>query len=198
MSEESTEIAPPKREKRPYKQRQPQIQAPVAPSPHIVALEGDYVQLVRERQKFVMAVNAASGKVNQAQMELNAAQGELQQIDGNIQFIAASIQQMKNGGMPVPQVPYVAQNLQQFGGYPSQDPRFAPSPPYNPVAPFPTAGVPTQFGVAASYPGRNDGLYPDASPRGNFPDNPDDMANTSSAEDVRAIESAGGTWRGVR
>lgn len=184
MSDEATQSTSGSKPKRKYSPRQPQVQVPVAPSPHIVALEGDYVQLVRERQKFVMAVNAASGKVNLAQMELNAAQSELQQIDGNIQFIAASIQQMKNGGMPVPQIPYVAQNLQQFGGYPSQDPRFAPSPPYTPVTPFPTA---PPFGVS-SFPARNDGLYADASPRGYVSNDPEDMANTASATDFRTPE----------
>lgn len=180
MSEEATPVAPTGKTKRKYTPRQPQIQAPVAPSPHIVALEGDYVQLVRERQKFVMAVNAASGKVNLAQMELNSSQSELQQIDGNIQFIAASIQQMKNGGMPVPSTPYVATQFQPPAGYPSAYP---PSAPYQPVTPFPTGSY-----VPGSFPSPNQGLYPDASPRGYMPDNPEDLANTASAADFRTPE----------
>lgn len=177
--------------KRSYNRRIPQ-QAPaqpIAPNPHVIALEGDYVQLVRQRQGFVMALNAAMAKVNQANIEREAAANELAQIDGNINFIAASISQLQNGGMPVPSTPYVSQNLQQFapspyGTGPSQagSGYAQPSPPYNPVVPYPSA---PSFGVS-SFPGRNDGLYPDAAPRGIISDNPEDRINTGSAVDLRS------------
>lgn len=170
MTEELSENLVPQKQKRPYNRKQPsQIhQQSSAPNPNIVALEGDYVTLVRKRSSIAV-------KVNQANMQLQFAQNELSQIDGEIQFLANSIAQMKNGGMPVPQTPYVAHSMQpQYVANSSGFGYQQPSSPYNPVTPYPT--MPSFDNGVGSFPGQNRGLYPDATDR------------LESAEEVRQLE----------
>jgi len=183
MENESNSNANQPKPKRAYHRREPQQvpQQQIAPSPHIAELEAGLVPLVNQRLEANQRVRIAAQKANQANSELQNVQNELAQIESEINYRMNLIGQLKNGGMPVPATPYIAQNLQQSGAYsaPSfQDPRYAPAPPsspYNPVVPFPT--MPPATGVG-SFPARNDGLYPDAAPRGYVERDPEKLVNT--------------------
>jgi hypothetical protein len=176
MTEESIQNPPENKPKtkRAYNRRQPPPTQPqpIVPNIHIAELESGLVPLVNQRLEANRRVSLAAAKANQANLELSIAQNEFQQIEGEIQYRMQLIGQMKNGGMPIPQQPYVAQNLQpQFGNPYAQPPAYSqPSAPYNPIVPFPP--VP---GVG-SMPAQNRGLYPDATDR------------LESAEDVRMFE----------
>jgi hypothetical protein len=174
----------PQKEKRAYNRKAPQLvpQQPIAPNPNLIALEAGIVPLVNQRLEANGKVRIAAGHANQANTQLQAAQNELAEIEQEINYRMNLIGQLKNGGMPIPQQPYVAQN------YGQPDPRFAyapPSPPYNPVAPYPT--MPPSPGVS-SFPGRNDGLYPDAAPRGPIETDPERLVNAAGAADFMTPE----------
>jgi hypothetical protein len=168
---EITNESNPEKQKRKYVRRQPAttIQQQIAPSPHVLELEAGLVPLVNERLIANQKVRMAQQKANLANQELLAAQGELQQIESEVSYRMNMIGQLRNGGMPVPSGPYIAQNYQQ----PQQAYQMPQSsPPYAPVIPYPT-DFPSGVG---SVPAQNRGLYPDATDR------------LESAEDVRLSE----------
>ena len=164
----NSEVIEPK-PKRKYTKREPQqiIQQQIAPSPHVLELEAGLVPLVNERLIANQKVRMAQQKANLANQELLAAQGELQQIESEVSYRMNMIGQLRNGGMPVPSGPYIAQSF----GYPDRSANTS-SPPYTPVIPYPT-DFPSGVG---SVPAQNRGLYPDATDR------------LESAEDVRLLE----------
>lgn len=175
----------PQKAKRKYVRREPQIvpQQPAAPNPNLIALESGIVPLVSQRLEANQKLRIATAHANQANAALQAAQNEMSEIEGEINYRLQLIGQLKNGGMPVPQTPYVAQNL-------NQPPPWSPqwqgqqsvpmSSPYNPVIPYPS--MPPAPGVS-SFPAPNRGLYPDATDR------------LESAEDVRQFEMTQGMVR---
>jgi hypothetical protein len=189
MAEESTAKAQETQEKqkRKYTRRQPAPvqQQPIAPNPHIVEMEAGLMPLMDQRLEANRKVALANVKANAATSELMAAQAEFQQIEAEIAYRLNVIGQLKNGGMPVPSTPYVAQGFDQrfSGGYPAQ--YQPPSPPYTPVTPYPTGAAAP--GVS-SFPARNEGLYPDAAPRGYVETDPEKLANAASASDFMTPE----------
>ena len=175
--------------KRAYHRRQsPPIQTS-APNPNIMALESDLIPLVNQRLDANRKVLIATQKANQANFDLENARNELQQIESEINYRMQIIGQIKNGGMPVPQTPYIAQALSQpQSGYSNQlpnysnqqsgyGPNFVPSsPPYAPVIPYPAQ--PASVPGVGSMPANNIGLYPDVAPRGFVETDPERMVNT--------------------
>lgn len=164
----------PVKAKRAYN-RKPLVQVPqqpIAPSPQIAVLESGIAPLVNQRLEANQKVRIAAAQANQANANLQAAQGELAEVEQEINYRMNLIGQLRNGGMPVPQQPYIAQNLQYTPpGYINMP----PSAPYTPVAAFPTMPPFSSDGVS-SFPAPNRGLYPDATDR------------LESAEDVRQLE----------
>jgi hypothetical protein len=173
MDNETIQNSPtkPEKAKRAYHRKQPvQVQQqPAIPNPTVVEMESGLIPLVKLRLDANAKVRMAVSRANQANLELSVAQSELQNIEGEINYRMQLIGQLKNGGMPVPTSPYVAQNLQNAQFTPYGNPN--PSAPYNPVVPFPTE----PYGVS-SMPAPNRGLYPDATDR------------LESAEDIRQFE----------
>jgi len=124
--------------------------------------------LVNQRLEANQRVRIAAQKANQANSELQNVQNELAQIESEINYRMNLIGQLKNGGCLFPLLLTSRRTCNSRGLFRTVIPRpkvcsGPPSSPYNPVVPFPT--MPPANGIG-SFPARNDGLYPDAAPRG--------------------------------
>ena len=107
-SQSSTNITEQKPKRRYVRHQPQQIQNPAPKiNQNIVALESGIIPLVNQRLETNQKLAIATAKANQANVELASIREELQRVESEIQYRMNLIGQLKNGGAPVPQTPYI-------------------------------------------------------------------------------------------